>query len=74
MKRIILSALFLMSFLAASESAMCTPTEDLTKNSKPIKDTTIKTVVYKIYEGSKGGRFIIVTSRSGNQYKKYLKK
>lgn len=47
---------------------------DLTKNAKVIKDTTINKTVYKLYEGSKGGKFIIVTSRNGNQYKKYFKK
>lgn len=43
-------------------------------NDKAIKDTTIKNVTYKIYEGSKGGRYINVVSRSGNAYKKYFKK
>ena len=49
-------------------------TDPLTKNATYQKDTTIKSAAYKIYVGAKGGRFIIVTSKAGNQYKKYLKK
>lgn len=41
---------------------------------KVLKDTTIKSIVYKLYVGSKGGKYIIVTSKAGNQYKKYFKK
>lgn len=42
-------------------------------NDKVVKDTTINKTVYHLYEGSKGGRYIIVTSKKGNQYKKYFK-
>ena len=41
---------------------------------EPIKqDTTIKGKVETLYTGSKGGKYILVTSKSGNVYKKYLK-
>jgi len=47
----------------------------VTKAGDPIiKDTTIKNVKYSIYQGSKGGKYIIVTSKTGTQYKKYLPK
>ena len=38
-----------------------------------IKDTTINKVTYHLYRGAKGGRYIIVTSKQGNQYRKYIK-
>lgn len=39
-----------------------------------IKDTVINSVSYKLYRGSRGGKFIYVTSKTGNIYKKYFKK
>jgi hypothetical protein len=48
--------------------------DSLTKNATFVKDTTIAAKVYKIYQGSRGGRFVIVTSKTGTQYKKYLPK
>lgn len=41
---------------------------------KVIKDTTIKSVVYKLYEGNRGGHYILKTSKTGTTYKKYIKK
>ncbi len=46
----------------------------LTIKDKSVKDTTIKSVVYPLYVGKSGGRYIVVTSRTGNQYKKYFSK
>lgn len=43
-------------------------------NDKPVKDTVINKVTYKLYIGAKGGKYIIVTSKTGTQYKKYFKK
>lgn len=43
-------------------------------NDKPVKDTVINKVTYKLYIGNKGGKYIIVTSKTGTQYKKYFKK
>jgi len=40
---------------------------------KVIKDTTIKSVVYKLYEGKRGGHYIIKTSKTGTTYKQYIK-
>lgn len=44
------------------------------QNNPVIKDTTIKNVTYHVYQGSRGGTYIIVTSASGTAYKKYFKK
>lgn len=41
---------------------------------KVVKDTTIKGTICQIYEGSRGGKYIIVISKNGNSYKKYFKK
>ena len=43
------------------------------QGDKVIKDTTINKVVYHIYLGSRGGKYIVVTSRTGKEYRKYLK-
>ena len=40
---------------------------------KVLRDTTIKNVTYKIYEGSRGGKYYLKTSKSGAIYKVYLK-
>lgn len=44
---------------------------------KPVKDTTVKingvSQSYKMYVGIKGGKYIIVTSKTGSTYKKYFK-
>ena len=38
-----------------------------------IKDTTINTVQYKLYQGSRGGKYVIVISKTGKPYRKYFK-
>ena len=38
-----------------------------------IKDTTINKVVYSMYQGARGGKYIIVTSKTGTKYRKYFK-
>jgi len=38
---------------------------------KELKDTVIKTVKYKMYIGSRGGRYVLKTSKNGVIYKMY---
>ena len=38
-----------------------------------VRDTTINKVTYNIYQGGRGGQYIVITSKSGKTYKKYLK-
>jgi hypothetical protein len=45
-----------------------------TNNGTYQKDTTMRGTTYKIYVGRSGGRYIIRTSKAGNEYKQYLKK
>lgn len=44
------------------------------KQTKTLDTVTIKGKVYPIYKGSRGGLFIVRTSKKGNTYKQYLKK
>lgn len=37
-----------------------------------IKDTVIKSVTHKLYMGSRGGRYIVVTSKTGTTYNRYI--
>lgn len=39
-----------------------------------VKDTTINNKSFKLYTGAKGGKYIIVVSKTGNSYKRYFKK
>lgn len=43
------------------------------KADKVLKDTLIKSVSYKVYQGARGGRYIVRTSAKGNVYKQYIK-
>lgn len=39
-----------------------------------VKDTVLNAVTYKLYKGSKGGKYIIRVSKvSGKEYKQYFK-
>lgn len=40
--------------------------------TKQAQDTTIKGVTYQIQVGSRGGKYIVVTSKKGTIYKRYL--
>lgn len=42
-------------------------------SDKVLKDTTINGKVFKLYVGARGGKYTLVTSKSGNVYKKYFK-
>jgi hypothetical protein len=41
---------------------------------KVLRDTTIKNVIYKIYQGNRGGKYYLKPSKTGTIYKVYLKK
>lgn len=42
---------------------------------KAVKDTTVSGNTYKLYVGSRGGRYIIMKSKTtGKEYKRYFKK
>lgn len=63
--------LSIFSMLAICSQAQTKP---VAKTPVSVKDTTIKGVKYPLYVGSKGGRYIIVTSKAGNEYKRYFSK
>lgn len=44
------------------------------KSSTSTKDTTINKVYYKLYTGIRGGKYIIVVSKTGTTYKRYFKR
>lgn len=71
MKKLILLALLLISL---SVQAQTTPLKTVKIKDVSTKDTTIKSVVYALYVGKNGGKYIVVTSKVGNQYKKYFSK
>lgn len=41
---------------------------------KVLRDTTINNTQQKIYQGSRGGKYYLKTSKAGTIYKAYLKK
>lgn len=69
MKKIIVIRLLIL----AATIFICCSVNSQVKKDTPVKDTTIKGVTIPLYVGSKGGKYILVTSKSGNVYKKYLK-
>lgn len=60
-------ALVLCSFVVSAQTVK--PSTD-----KVLKDTTINKVDYKLYEGTRGGKYVLRTAKSGNVYKQYIKK
>ena len=40
--------------------------------TKQAQDTTIKGITYQIQIGSRGGKYILITSKTGTTYKRYL--
>lgn len=49
--------------------------DKLKPSGKVLRDTTINNAVHKLYEGSKGGKYIIVVSKTtGKEYKRYISK
>jgi len=69
MKKLILSIALLLTVAYTNAQTVAPKTND-----KVLKETLIKSVSTKIYVGSRGGKYIFVTSKAGNVYKKYLKK
>ena len=61
MKKFITTAILFALFFSASA------------NDIIIKDTTINKVVYLMYQGARGGKYIMVTSKTGTTYRKYFK-
>jgi hypothetical protein len=61
MKKILMTAILFALFFSASAKDIV------------IKDTTINKVVYSMYKGARGGKYIIVTSKTGTTYRKYFK-
>lgn len=57
-----------LMFLTAELQAQVKPSD------KVLKDTVIKSTSYKMYVGSKGGRYIFKTSKNGKVYKMYVSK
>jgi len=60
MKKIILALALLTSVMSYASDPV-------------VRDTTINKVTYSIYQGSRGGQYIIVISKTGKTYKKYFK-
>jgi hypothetical protein len=65
MKKALFIVIILFSLTAISQEK---------PKDKVLRDTTIKNVTYRIYEGSRGGKYYLKTSKSGTIYKVYLKK
>lgn len=66
MKKFILTAI-LFAFVTGVSA------KDRVIKDPVIKDTTINKVQYKLYQGSRGGRYVIVISKTGKPYRKYFK-
>jgi len=45
--------------------------QEPTVKDRVLKDTVIKTITYKMYIGSRGGRYVLKTSKNGVIYKMY---
>lgn len=48
--------------------------QDIKPTDKVLKDTTINKVEYKLYIGSRGGKYVLRTAKSGKVYKMYIPK
>lgn len=65
-------ALFVL-LLTAAYGAQSQTIVTITTKDRVLKDTVIKDIKYPMYIGSKGGKYIIRTSKSGSMYKQYIK-
>lgn len=72
MKKTAVIVILLVLFSVATMGQDRPKTIDVSKLTS-VKDTVIKDVNHKLYIGPKGGKFIVVTSKTGSQYKKYFK-
>ena len=65
---------FLLFFVLSLFFVFTSYGQDTTRIAK--SDTTLtingKTAKYPVYVGSRGGKYVIVTSKKGTTYKKYL--
>lgn len=71
--------LALIVFTVFYTIVFCNVLSAQTFHPKPVdnvlKDTTIKSVKYPLYVGSRGGKYILRVSKvTGKQYKQYIKK
>ena len=64
-KQILLIIILFISLTAISQEK---------PKDKVLKDTTINNTQHKIYQGSRGGKYYLKTSKAGTIYKAYLKK
>lgn len=48
--------------------------QNVKASDKVLKDTVIASKSYKLYLGSRGGKYVIRVSKTGNTYKQYVKK
>lgn len=60
------------SLLSFATIAQDKPLKPINKDQST-KDTVIKDKTYKLYTGSKGGKYILVISKTGKEYKRYFK-
>lgn len=68
-----LSAIILVSILLLVCIGAQAQTKPVAKAPVSVKDTVIKGVTHKLYIGSRGGRYILVPSKTtGKEYKKYF--
>lgn len=72
-KIILISALAFVLLIACM--LFCSPVmaQEIKKADKELKDTVIRKITYKLYEGSRGGRYYLKTSANGSVYKVYIK-
>ncbi len=64
-KQILLIIILFISLTAISQEK---------PKDKVLRDTTINNTQHKIYQGSRGGKYYLKTSKAGTIYKVYLKK
>ena len=64
---IILFALLFIAFVPVKAQSV------VKVSDKVLKDTTIANKSYKLYLGSRGGKYVLRVSKSGNTYKQYIK-
>jgi hypothetical protein len=67
-----IKAIVIRLLILAATIFICCEVNSQIRKETAYKDTTIKGKVEVVYVGSKGGKYILVTSKSGNVYKKYL--
>jgi hypothetical protein len=75
MKKAILILALLFAGVTTTTAQEKPKTEQSNKKSDPVigKHKENNGKVYDLYQGPRGGKYILVTSREGNVYKKYIK-